>query len=55
LSWTPDGESRKGATKWAISPHGVKLANFYMFFSAFVEAYYCLDCQKIIIDVPSTK
>lgn len=30
LSCTPDGESRKGSTRWAISPHGVKLASVYL-------------------------
>ena len=55
LSWTPEGERPKGATRWSISPNGIKLANFYFFRSASIEAYYCSDCQKIILDVPSTK
>lgn len=51
LSWTPENEVRKGLTKWAISPNGVKLADFYLMCSASVDAMYCSSCKKIIINV----
>lgn len=55
LSWTPDGESPIGATRWAKSPNSIVLANYFMLVPAVIDAFYCPDCHKIIIDVNNTK
>lgn len=52
LSWTPDGEAASGVTRWAKSPNAVVLAKWYGLIDASVEAFYCEECKKIIIDVP---
>ena len=52
LSWTPEGESPWGKTRWAKSPGSVELAPYYLLAPAEVEAFYCPDCRKIVIDVP---
>ncbi len=52
LSWIPDGESSLGKTRWAKSPRSVVLAPYYFLQPAEVEAFYCSDCRKIVIDVP---
>lgn len=52
LSWTPDGESASGITRWAKSPNAVVLAKWYGLIDASIEAFYCEECKKIIIDVP---
>jgi len=51
LSWSPEGESRKGLTKYAIAKNGFLLANYPLLFPASKEAYFCTSCKKIIIDV----
>ena len=51
LSWTPDGESMSGATRWAKSPNSIVLAKYYLLAQASVDAYYCEKCKKIVIDV----
>ena len=51
LSWTPDGESASGATRWSKSPNSIVLAKYYLFAQALVDAYYCEECKKIVIDV----
>ncbi|MEA5136353.1 MAG: PF20097 family protein [Candidatus Fimivivens sp.] len=55
LSWTPDGESAEGFTRWATSPNGIVLAKYSLFYQATVDAYYCPTCNKIIIDVAKVK
>lgn len=55
LSWTPDGESPKGSTRWAKSPNSIVLAKYFMLAPAVIDAFYCPDCQKIIINVDNTK
>lgn len=52
LSWTPDGETRSGVTRWATSPNAIKLADLGVFSRSVVKAFYCTDCKKIIIDAP---
>lgn len=51
LSWSPQGESRPGPTKFTIAKHGIKLASYSLLFSASKQAFYCPNCQKIILDV----
>ncbi len=51
LSWSPEGESRKGLTKYSIATGGIVLANYPMLFAASKEAYYCQSCKKIIMNV----
>lgn len=55
LSWTPDGESTEGLTRWAKSPNGIVLAKYRLLYQATVDAYYCPMCNKIIIDVDKIK
>lgn len=50
LSWTPDGESASGATRWSKSPNSIVLAKYYLLAPASVDAFYCEDCKKIVID-----
>ena len=51
LSWTPDGERVSGATRWSKSPNSIVLAKYYLLAPASVDAFYCEDCKKIVIDV----
>ena len=51
LSWKPDGEKSIGGTRWAKSSNSIVLAKYYMFTPASVDAFYCDNCKKIIIDV----
>ena len=51
LSWTPDGESASGVTRWSKSPNSIVLAKYYVLAQASVAAYYCEECKKIVIDV----
>ena len=51
LSWTPEGESARGGTRWAKSPNSIVLARYYLLAPASVDAYYCEVCKKIVIDV----
>ena len=51
LSWTPDGEHASGGTRWAKSPNSIVLAKYYLLAPASVDAFYCEDCRKIVIDV----
>ena len=55
LSWTPEGESPKGATRWAKSSKSIVLAKYFLLSPAVVDAFYCPNCQKIIIDVDNAK
>ena len=50
LSWTPDGESASGTTRWSKSPNSIVLAKYYLLAPASVDAFYCEDCKKIVID-----
>lgn len=54
LTWTPDGESVVGFTRWAKSPNSVVLAKWYGLMDASVDAHYCAKCGKIVIDVNSS-
>lgn len=51
LSWSPKGESRKGATKMSIAPNGIILSKYYLLCAASKEAYCCKSCKKIIINI----
>ena len=51
LSWTPESESVRGGTRWAKSPNSIVLAKYYFLAPASVDAYYCGDCKKIVINV----
>jgi len=51
LSWTPDGERASGGTRWRKSPNSIVLAKYYLLAEAAVDAYYCEECKKIVIDV----
>lgn len=51
LCWTPEGETARGATKWARSQNSVMLAEYYFFGAATVNSYHCAMCKKIIIDL----
>lgn len=50
LSWTPDEESQKGATRWVKSENSIVLAKYFGLWQASVDAFYCSTCKKIIID-----
>lgn len=50
LSWTPGGESRSGVTRWSKSPNSIVLAKYNLLSPASVDAYYCDNCEKIVID-----
>jgi hypothetical protein len=51
LSWSPEGEDRKGATKYALAEHGILLARYCLLLPASIDAFYCADCKKIIINI----
>lgn len=51
LTWTPDGERSMGKTRWAKSPNSIILAEYYLLTPALVEAHYCEQCGKIVIDI----
>lgn len=51
LSWTPEGEIARGATKWAQSPNSILLAEYFLVGAAKVNAHYCNSCKKIVIDL----
>ena len=51
LSWKPDGERNTGGTRWAKSPNSIVLAKHFLLAPASVDAFYCKECKKIIIDV----
>lgn len=51
LSWTPQGESASGFTKWAKSPNSIVLAKYYVLAPASVDTYYCDECKKMVIDL----
>lgn len=51
LSWSPEGKTRKGTTKYAVAEKGIVLAKYALLFPASKEAYYCPSCKKIMIDV----
>lgn len=51
LSWTPDGESRKGPTKFSIAENGVVISKCSLLFPASKEAFYCPSCKKIIMNL----
>ena len=51
LSWKPDGERSTGGTRWAKSPNSIVLAKYFLLAPASVDAFYCKECKKIIIDV----
>lgn len=40
-----------GATRWAKNPNSIVLAKYYLLAQASVDAYYCEECKKIVIDV----
>ncbi len=51
LSWKPDCERRTGATRWAKSANSIVLAEYFLLAPASVDAFYCKECKKIIIDI----
>ena len=51
LCLTPDGETARGATKWSKSQNSIMLAEYFFFGAATVNADYCTNCKKIIIDL----
>ena len=51
LSWKPDDERASGGTRWARSPNSIILAKYFLLSPASVDAFYCMDCKKIIIDL----
>ena len=51
LSWSPDGEYRKGISKYTIARNGILLAKYYLIQPATIKSFYCPDCKKIIIDL----
>lgn len=51
LSWSPHGEKRKGATKYAVAKNGIVLAKYNFISAVSKEAYFCEECKKIILDV----
>lgn len=51
LCWTPEGETAHGATKWAKSRNSVMLAEYFFIGAATVNANYCENCKKVIIDL----
>ena len=55
LSWTPDGERASGGTRWARSPNSIVLAKYFLLVPAAVDAYYCEQCKKIVIDIEASE
>lgn len=55
LSWTPDGERVSGGTRWARSPNSIVLAKYFLLTPAAVDAYYCDQCKKIVIDIEASE
>lgn len=55
LSWTPEGESSMGISRWTKSPNSIVLAECSVLWGAAVDAFYCPNCQKIIINVDNVK
>lgn len=51
LSWTPEGESSLGLSRWSKSPNSIVLAKFSVLWGSEVDAFYCPSCKKIIINV----
>lgn len=51
LSWSPEGETRKGSTLFAIARNGILLAKYYLLVPASKDAFYCKYCKKIIMDI----
>ena len=51
LSWTPEGESSMGVSRWSKSPNSIVLANCSLLWGSEVDAFYCPNCKKIIINV----
>lgn len=51
LCWTPNGETSHGATKWAKSKNSLILAEYFFVTEATVDASYCEQCKKIVIDL----
>ena len=51
LQWIPDGNRARGATLWARASKGIVLANFCGIVPATVDACYCPECRKIVIDI----
>ncbi|MEA5057478.1 hypothetical protein SDC9_98887 [bioreactor metagenome] len=51
LSWTPEGESSMGVSRWSKSPNSIVLANCSLLSGSAVDAFYCPTCKKIIINV----
>lgn len=51
LSWSPEGQSRKGLSKYSIARNGILLARYFLLSAASKEAFFCPECNKIIIDV----
>lgn len=54
LAWKPDGERVVGSTRWAKSQHSIVLAKYFLLAPASIDAFYCDDCKKIIIDTAET-
>ncbi|WP_313133798.1 PF20097 family protein [Anaerocolumna sp.] len=51
LSWSPEGERRKGPSKYSVARNGIVISKYFPLTSASKEAFYCSSCKKIIIDV----
>ncbi len=55
ICWIPESErSQADAQMWKSSKtsNSVVLGNYHLFRKATVIAYYCRNCNKVIIDVP---
>ncbi len=50
LTWTPENET-KPFTRWGISENGIKLGKYSFFKGGIVNAFYCCNCKKAIIDI----
>jgi len=55
LTWKPKGERSMGKTRWAKSSNSVILAEYFLLTPALVEAHYCEQCEKIVIDISENR
>lgn len=51
LSWSPEGESRKGSSKYSVARNSIVISKYFLLTPASTEAFYCPACKKIIISI----
>lgn len=52
IKWLPANKNSQFlATRWEVKKNEMKLGKYSYFTGGDVDAYFCNDCKKIIIDV----